>query len=184
MHRRTACWLVRCSFHRTWGGHPRKLNESLPHGLRIEQSRNAALELNPNFATAVGFVGFALALDGASEAALRQFERALSISPRNPINSFYYGGTAVAHYLSGHFVAAIKWSRQTVQLRPRYLGGYRILCASLAKAGQTAEAAEVAAKLRRLAPEMSIRSIRKSVPYTATTMETFLEGLRMAGLPD
>jgi hypothetical protein len=54
----------------------------------------------------------------------------------------------------------------------------------LAKAGQADEAAEAVAMLRRLAPEMSIDSVRKSVPYTAKTMEKFLEGLRMAGLPD
>ena len=47
----------------------------------------AALDLNPNFATAAGFVGFALALDGRAEEALRHFDRAIRISPRDPFNS-------------------------------------------------------------------------------------------------
>lgn len=60
---------------------------------------NTASQLNPNFATAAGFVGFTLALDGRAEEALRQFERALRISPRDPFNSFFYSWTAAAHYL-------------------------------------------------------------------------------------
>ncbi|KAB2919025.1 MAG: tetratricopeptide repeat protein [Hyphomicrobiaceae bacterium] len=144
----------------------------------------AALDLNPNFATAAGFVGFTLALDGQSEDALRQFERAMRISPRDPFNSFFFAGIAVAHYLSGHFADAVKWARQAVQLRPGYLGGHRILCASLAKAGQIDEARAAMATLRRLMPDMSTASIRQSVPYTARTIDRFLEGLRAAGLSE
>jgi hypothetical protein len=74
---------------------------------------NAARKLNPNFATATGLVGFALALDGRSEDALHQFERTLSISSSDPFNRFCRR-TAVAHYLNGHFADAVKWSRQAV----------------------------------------------------------------------
>lgn len=144
----------------------------------------AALDLNPNFSTAAGFVGFASALDGRSEEALRQFERAMRISPRDPFNSFFFAGIAVAHYLEGRFVEAVKWARQAVQLRPGYIGGHRILCASLAKAGQIEGAQGALAALVRLAPGVSTASLRQSVPYTEKTIGAFLEGLRMAGLPD
>jgi TolB-like protein len=145
---------------------------------------NTALDLNPNFSTAAGFVGFALALDGRSQEALRHFERAMRISPRDPFNSFFFAGIAAAHYLEGRFAEAAKWARQATQLRPGYIGGRRILCASLAKAGHDAEAKVALAALQRMAPGMSIASLRQSVPYTEKTIETFLEGLRLAGLPD
>ena len=144
---------------------------------------SVALELNPNFATALGFVGFALALDGRTEEALRHFERAMRTSPRDPFNSFFFAGIAVAHYLDGQFAEATKWARQAVQRRPGYLGAHRILCASLAKAGNLNEAGVVLASLRAMAPDMSIASLRQSVPYTATTVDRFLEGLQLAGLP-
>jgi hypothetical protein len=72
-----------------------------------------------------------------------------------------------------------------VQLRPGFIGGHRVLCACLAMAGRVEEAKAVLAVLQRMAPGMSIASLRQSLPYTdEKTMEAFLEGLRLAGLPD
>jgi len=71
-----------------------------------------------------------------------------------------------------------------LQFRPEYAAGYRILAASLAQDGQQDEAAAAVAKLRKLMPEMSITLVRLSVPYTARTIDRFLDGLRKAGLPE
>ena len=144
----------------------------------------AALDLNPNFSTAVGFVGFTLALDGRASEALREFERAMQISPRDPFNSLFLAGTAVAHYLDGRFGEAAEWARQAVQLRPEYVGGYRILSASLAQDGQSDAAAEAVVRLRQLMPGISVTLARLSLPYTARTVDRFVEGLRKAGPPE
>jgi Flp pilus assembly protein TadD len=145
----------------------------------------ATLDLNPNFSTAAGFVGFAQFLDGRSEEALGSFERAMRISPRDPFNSFFFVGIAGARYQQGGFAEAADWARQAVQLRPGFIAGYRILCASLARAGRLEEAKTVLATLQRMAPGMSVASLRQSLPYTnQRTMENFLDGLRLAGLPD
>ena len=71
-----------------------------------------------------------------------------------------------------------------MQLRPGILGGHRILCASLAQAGQIEEAKAAMATLRQLHPDISVAWIRQYVPYTAGPMEQFLEGMRKAGLTD
>jgi TolB-like protein/Tfp pilus assembly protein PilF len=143
-----------------------------------------ALDLNPNFAAAAGSIGFALALDGRSDEAIPHFEQALRMSPRDPFNSFFFVGIAAAHYLADRYGEAIKWARQAVQLRPGYLGAHRILCASLAQAGQLEEAKSALNTLLQLHPNLSIAGIRQSVPYTAKTIEKFLEGMRKAGLKD
>lgn len=145
---------------------------------------NGALDLNPNFATAVGFTGFTRALNGETGEALQNFERAMFMSPRDPFNSFFYGGTAAAHYLDGRYKEAIRWARKAVRFRPEYAGGFRILAASLAMDGRPDEAAEAVGILRKLMPEVSLTLIRLSVPYTAKTMEQFLSGLRKAGVPE
>jgi Flp pilus assembly protein TadD len=141
-----------------------------------------ALDLNPNFAAAAGSVGFALALDGRSDDALRYFDQAIRMSPRDPFNSFFFVGMAAAHYLAGRYRDAIKRARHAVQLRPGYLGGHRILCASLAQAGEMEQANVALSVLRQLQPNLSISWIRHSVPYTSEPMSRFLEGLGMAGL--
>jgi TolB-like protein/Flp pilus assembly protein TadD len=145
---------------------------------------NAALELNPNFATAAGFVGFTLALDGRTTQALEYFERAMRISPRDPFNSMFLAGTAVVHYLDGRYDQAVRWARRAIELRPEYIGAHRILVASLAQNGEQSATADALAVLRRLAPGISVTLARLSVPYTARTVESFVEGLRKAGVPE
>ncbi|HYM99525.1 MAG TPA: hypothetical protein VET25_07265, partial [Aestuariivirgaceae bacterium] len=60
----------------------------------------------------------------------------------------------------------------------------RILCASLAQAGQIEEAKAAWGTLRQLQPDISIAWIKQSVPYTSGPMAHFLEGLRKAGVTD
>jgi TolB-like protein len=143
---------------------------------------HAALDLNPNFAAATGSIGFALALDGQSDLAIIHFDQAMRMSPRDPLNSFFFVGVAAAHYLAGRYSNAIEWARKAVQLRPGYLGGHRILCASLAQIGQIEDARTAMSTLFQLQPALSIAQIRQSVPYTAGPMTHFLDGMRKAGL--
>jgi TolB-like protein/Flp pilus assembly protein TadD len=142
----------------------------------------AALDLNPNFAAAEGSIGFALALDGQSEDAIAHFDQAIRMSPRDPFNSFFFAGIAAAHYLAKRYTEAVKWARQAVQLRPGHIGAHRILCASLAQSDQLEEARTVLSALQQLHPNMTLASIRQSVPYTTRKIDHFVEGLRKAGL--
>lgn len=143
-----------------------------------------ALELNPNFAAAHGYVGWAQVYDGQTEEALSHFEQAMRMSPRDPLNGFFFAGISAGHYLAGRYPEAVQFARQAVKLRPGILGGHRILCASLAQAGQIEEAKVAMATLRQLHPEVSAAWIEQSVPYTAEPMRKFLEGLHKAGLND
>jgi adenylate cyclase len=143
-----------------------------------------ALELNPNFAAAHGFVGWALAFDGRSEEAIGHLQQAIRMSPRDPLNGFFFAGLSASHYLAGRYTEAVEWARQAVQLRGGIFGGHRILCASLAQAGLMEEAGAAMSQLRQLQPGISIAWIKQSVPYTAGPMTHFLEGLRKAGLTE
>ena len=127
-------------------------------------------------------MGFALGLDGQTDEAIVHFEQSLRMSPRDPFNSFFAVGRAVAHYLADQYDQAIKWARHGLELRPAYLGAHRILCASLAQAGQIQEAKATMAALRQMQPNLSIDWVRQSLPHTARRMEKFIEGMRKAGL--
>ena len=143
---------------------------------------HAALDLNPNFAAAAGFVAVALAFDGQSEEAIRRFEQALRMSPRDPFNNIFFAPIGAAHYMAGRYQDAVKWARKSVRQRPGYMGAHRILCASLAQAGQIEEAKAAMSTLRQLQPDLSVAWIKKSVPYTSDPMVRFLDGMRKAGL--
>jgi len=141
-----------------------------------------ALALNPNFAAAHGYLGWALAFDGQSEQASAHLKEAIRMSPHDPQNAIFNTGLAVAHYLAGRFAEAVEYSRETLQQRSAFTAGHRIHCASLAQNGQIDEAREALARLKAVHPDLSIAWIESNVPYTAAPMAKFVEGMRKAGL--
>jgi adenylate cyclase len=141
-----------------------------------------ALEINPNFAAAHGYLGTALAFDGQTDQAIINSELALRLSPHDPQNAIFNVGLAAAHYLAGHLTEALACARKAVQQRSGWPPAHRIYCASLAQAGQLDEARAVLEKLKELQPDISIAWIEKNVPYQSGPMAKFLEGMRKAGL--
>jgi tetratricopeptide (TPR) repeat protein len=147
----------------------------------IDEFRRA-LDLNPNFAAAHGYLGLAAALAGRSEEAITHAEQAIRMSPHDPQNAVFNVAIAAAHYLAGHYSEAVAFGRKAIQQRPGLSGAHRIYVASLAQAGQTDEAREALRRLKELQPNVSITWIEQYVPYTVGPMAKFLEGMRKAGL--
>jgi adenylate cyclase len=143
-----------------------------------------ALELNPNFAAARGYLGLALALDGRSDEAIENIEIALRMSPRDPQNTLFTAALAAAHYQAGRYTEAVGFARRSWQQRAGLIAGNRILIASLAQAGQIDEARAALKRLNEAHPNLSIAWIEKYVPYTAGPMAKFVEGMRRAGVPE
>jgi TolB-like protein/Flp pilus assembly protein TadD len=141
-----------------------------------------AIDLNPNFAAAHGYLGWALAFGGQSEQAIAHLKEAIRMSPHDPQNAIFNTGLAIAHYLAGRFAEALEYSQETLQQRSAFSAGHRIHCASLAQAGQIDQAREVLAGLKEVHPDLSIAWIKKNVPYTSEPMAKFVEGMRLAGL--
>ncbi len=141
-----------------------------------------ALELNPNFAAAHGYLGWALAFDGQSNKATKHLEEAIRMSPHDQQNAIFNTGLAVIHYLDGHYAKAVEYSSKSLQQRSAFTAGHRIHVASLAQNGQIDEAREALARLKEMHPNLSIAWIEKNVPYTSEPMAKFVEGMRKAGL--
>ena len=141
-----------------------------------------AIDLNPNFAAAHGFLGWALALAGRSDQAIGYLEQAIRMSPHDPQNAIFNNGLAVAHYLAGRYTEAVSFGRVAMQQRDGITASHRIYIASLAQAGQVEEARAALQRLRELQPNISIIWCEQYVPYTSDQMPKFLEGMRKAGL--
>lgn len=153
----------------------RKTSESVGEYMR-------ALDLNPNFATAYGYLGWALVFDGQSEEAIRYFQQALRMSPHDPFKAFFYSGTGVGHYYANRYDEAIEWARKAISERPGFSAAHRILCASFAQAGKKKATRAAMIKLQEMQPNISVAWIEQHVPYTARAMPHFLDGMRKAGL--
>jgi tetratricopeptide (TPR) repeat protein len=141
-----------------------------------------ALQINPNFAAAHGYLGLAHAFNGQPEQAIPHSELALRLSPHDPQNAVFLVGLAAAYYLAGRFGEAVATARRAVQQRSGWPPGHRIYCASLAQAGLLDEAREALSRLKELQSSISIAWIEENVPYQPAPMALFVEGMRKAGL--
>ena len=147
----------------------------------VQQFRRA-IDLNPNFAAAHGYFGWALALDGQSEKAIPHLEQAMRMSPHDPMNALFNVGLAAAHYLAGRYTEALACASNVMQQRFGLSNGHRIYVACLAQAGQIDEARAALARLQEMHPDNSIAWIEQNIPYTPGPMAKFVEGMRKAGL--
>ena len=77
-----------------------------------------AIDLNPNFAAAHGYFGWALSLDGQSARAIPHLEQAIRMSPHDPQNAIFYVGLAAAHYLAGRYTEAVAFGRKAISSGP------------------------------------------------------------------
>jgi tetratricopeptide (TPR) repeat protein len=141
-----------------------------------------ALELNPNFAAAHGYLGWAYAFDGQSENAIAHLDQAIRMSPHDPQNSIFNVGLAIAYYFAGRYDDAVAACRKAFQQRSGMARGSRIYVASLAQAGHLDEARAALAQMKQTHPELSIAWIEQNVPYTPAPMRLFVEGMRKGGL--
>jgi tetratricopeptide (TPR) repeat protein len=70
-----------------------------------------AVRTDPNLAMAWGWLGSAKNGFGEAELAIKDLERALRLSPLDPLIFLPQGQMAVSHYLLGRFDDAASWAR-------------------------------------------------------------------------
>ena len=144
-----------------------------------------ALEFNENSAFAWGMSGITYGYLDRSEEALARFQRAWRLSPFDPFNYFFLVGAAMGEFVAGRYNEASVWARKTIRANPRFIPGHRHLVTSLLNAGRLEEARVAAAHLLALVPTFSVSTLASWYPMNCpATMERYIAGLRLAGLPD
>jgi tetratricopeptide (TPR) repeat protein len=143
----------------------------------------AALQLNPNFSLAQGYHGLVLAYCGRWEEAVKAAQRALRLSPRDPLAALYCGIGAYAHYVGRDYQEALRLAREGIRQRGDFVGAHRTLTAAAGMAGQVDMAQAALKELRRVQPNISLDWIAKKMPIKQDVeREHYLEGFRRAGL--
>jgi len=155
---------------------------------RTEESITAlrrAVEINPNSAAAHTHLGHGLAFAGHDREAIEHAERAMRLSPFDPMLALNLGTIAVSHFVAGRYEEATRYTTEASRIRPGFQGAHRLRCASLAQSGQFDEARRHFLMVREQQPHLSAEWIKTNVPYqTDELMERFVEGMRKAGLDE
>ena len=141
-----------------------------------------AVALNPNSFFAWHGRGWVYRIAGLPEEAVRSFERAMRMSPVDPLLYMTHAGMGMAFIELRRFDEAIVAGKKAQRHNPSYAGAYRCLASAFAHLGRDAEAREAAARLLELDPAFTIsaRMGRRRQSHA----KLLIEGLRKAGLPE
>lgn len=121
---------------------------------------------------------------GQGAMAVLRAENGLRLSPRDSHVFFHEHILSQAHYINGNYDEAIAWARKSAQHNPRLTSNLRVLAASLVAVGKTEEATEVARQLLAVEPRFGLRAFAARTPLRGAVLDTFVDRLRAAGLPD
>jgi adenylate cyclase len=143
-----------------------------------------ALALDPNAAWAWSRLGWVENYSDRPERALEDFERALRLSPLDPMNFNNYVGMASAHEVAQDYDKAVALYRRALEERPHAMWIYRHLASSLSGGGRMEEAKEAYAEMMRSYPGLTVSKYKEAMVFSAPTLERMVDNLRKLGLPD
>jgi adenylate cyclase len=141
-----------------------------------------AVALNPNSFSTWFNRGFVYQIAGLPEEAVRSFERAIRMSPVDPLLHLTFSGMGAALIELRRFDEAIVAGKKAQRQNPSWSATYRCLASAFAHLGRDAEAREAAARLLEVDPAFTI-SARMGRRRQAH-VKLLIEGLRKAGLPE
>jgi len=117
-------------------------------------------------------------------AAIEHFNRAMRLSPVEPMSFNVLFGIGAAHFEKGENEEAITWVEKGLEQKPDAYWAYRLLGAAYANAGRPDDAKRSVALLLQAYPGLTVSKVIEMTPITGDYMRRVAEGLRLAGLPE
>ncbi|HEX6729824.1 MAG TPA: protein kinase [Pyrinomonadaceae bacterium] len=154
------------------------------HGA-LEESRQA-VALNPSMPFALAIHAYHRHIAGhPPEESIGLVQRALRLSPHDPVEWLFYDVLSGAYLNAGRFDEGLEAGRRLIVLSPNYYWGYLWSAMNEVGLGRIEEARELVAQARRVKPELSFELARKCLGTMAPDVDRrFLAALRQAGLED
>jgi adenylate cyclase len=143
-----------------------------------------AVAIDPNAAWAWSRLGWLENYGDQPQKAIENFERALRLSPIDPMNFNNYVGIGSAHEVAQEYDKAAAFYRRALEERPNASWIYRNLTSSLSGAGRIEEAKQAFAEMLRHYPDLTVSKFKQAMVFSGATMDRMAENLRKLGLPD
>ena len=141
--------------------------------------------LSSSSALALGFGSIVRAWQGDDAKAVDQAERAIRLSPFDPLLYLPYIGLAYAHFAAGRFEEAATAASRASQSNPKFSMPYVLHAAALANLGRREEARVVAERLRQVEPALTVSTAIRSARFANPDKNAELgDALVVAGLPE
>jgi TolB-like protein/CRP-like cAMP-binding protein/Flp pilus assembly protein TadD len=155
------------------------------HDLDTAEQRLAqALAANPNEPLAWLWNGITHAWRGRGDEAVQCTDRALSLSPVDPMIYYFNSLASMANLIGERYERAIELSTRSLRENRLHTPTLRTLSAALVLSGRLDEARETMSRLRELEPGLTAGALRARYPGRESPQaERFIGALLAAGLP-
>jgi TolB-like protein/DNA-binding winged helix-turn-helix (wHTH) protein len=145
-----------------------------------------AIALNPCLALGYCGLGDSLAYEGRIREAIPYFQRAIELSPYDPLRWAFYSYRALAHLFAGEFDAALDWAERASRVPNAHYWAFAHRVSALGHLDRRDELPAALGDLRERKPGFSRSFARKRLFYVkdAGQLHIYDEGLRRAGIPE
>jgi Flp pilus assembly protein TadD len=143
-----------------------------------------ATMINPKSAIVLGFDALTRAMCGAYDKAIEHAERALRLSPMEPLIYYATAALGLACLFTGRNEEAVTHARKAVEGNRSFALPYCVLALGCAHLGRHDEAAQAACQLIAAAPNFRIGTLRKIRFADAERLQSDLDLLRQVHLPE
>jgi len=143
-----------------------------------------AMMINTNAAAVLGFDALTRCVCGSYDAAIENAEKALQLSPLEPL--VYHAGfaLALACLLTGRTEEAVAHARKAIEGNRNFVLPYCVLALGCARLGHADEAEQAVRHLVRVAPRFRLGWLRKIRFADAARLQSDLELLGEAQIPE
>lgn len=154
---------------------------------RAQEQHKSALEKNPNESLAWLFTSIMHAYKNEGDEAFVAAEKALRLSPLDPLRYYYDSLAAAAAIAAKKYVIASEYAKRSLQANRMHLSSYRSLAISQSLNGDVEQATATVQKLLTLDPAFTVREFVARHPGSRSSPEftaLLASALQTAGLPD
>ena len=149
-----------------------------------ERSLGQALGANPNEPLAWLWNGITHAWRGRGDEAVQATDRALSLSPLDPMMYYFNSLAATANLIGERYTRAIELAERSLRENLLHTPTLRTLAVAQALSGRLEDARETIRRVRELEPTLTVDAFRARYPGRDSPQFTrFAEALQAAGLP-
>ena len=141
--------------------------------------------LSSSSALALGFSSIVRAWKGDDAIVVEHAERAIRLSPFDPLINLPYIGLAYAHFAAGRFEEMVSTANLATQSNPRFTPPLILHAAALGCLDRSEDAKAVVQRLIRLQPSITVNTAILSARYVnPENIAALRNALRRAGLPE
>jgi tetratricopeptide (TPR) repeat protein len=144
-----------------------------------------ALQLNPSFAMGYHAIGLAYVFNGQHSEGIDAIKEAMRLSPFDHMMPMWLATLSAAYYLSQDYEIALEAAEAAIEKAPKYALALRAKPSALAKLGRLDEARDALKEFLAVSPNYTVARGRSVLSFrNEADFEHYMDGLRMAGLPE